>query len=285
MTEPAPAASGTTFGELLRAWRERRHLTQLELSDRADVSTRHLSFLETGRSDPSRDMVLRLADALDVPLRERNTLCHAAGFAPAYSVTPLEAPAMQPVAEAIDRVLRGHEPYPAIAVDRCWNLVAMNDAAALLASDVDDALLDPPANVYRIALHPDGLASRLVNFPEFAHHLLDRLRRDAAVSADPDLAALLSEVEAYPTVRELGPAAVADRSAVVIPMRLRHPRGELALFTTVATFGTPVDVTVDELALETFFPADGQTAERLRVLAGGHRDDGSSREGTGGPGS
>lgn len=259
-------AHATTFAELLRGWRERRRLTQLDLSIAAEVSTKHVSFLETGRSAPSRGMVLRLAETLELPLRERNVLLAAAGFAPAYGNRPLDAPEMQPVRRAIDQVLAGHEPYPAVAVDRCWNVLQMNAAGALLADGVAPELLGPPPNVYRVSLHPDGLASRVVNFAEVAHHLLARLRHDTAVSADPELAALLREVEAYPTVRRLGSVA-PSAGGVVLPLRLRHPRGELALFTTVATFGTPVDVTVDELALETFFPADGETARRLHALA------------------
>lgn len=256
----------TTFGELLRTWRERRRLTQLELSLRADVSTKHISYLETGRSNPSREMVVELAEHLDIPLRERNVLLTAAGFAPAYSRTSLDAPEMQPVRSAIEQVLAGHEPYPAVAVDRYWNIVSMNAAAGLFAAGVDPELMGPPPNVYRISLHPDGLARRVVNFAEFAHHLLARLRHDVTVSVDPDLAALLEEVEAYPTIRELGRPSV-EHGAVVVPVRLRHPRGELSMFTTIATFGTPVDVTVDELALETFFPADAETARRLNELA------------------
>lgn len=256
----------TSFAELLGTWRDRRRLTQQELSLRSGVSTRHLSFLETGKSNPSRRMVLDLAEHLEIPLRERNQLLTAAGFAPVYSRTPLEAPGMAAVRGAIDQVLAGHEPYPAVAVDRYWNVVSMNAAAALFATDVDPALLGPPLNVYRTSLHPDGLAARVVNFPELAHHLLQRLRHDVAVSADPDLAALLAEVQSYPTVRELGRPKV-ERDAVVVPVRLRTPRGELSLFSTITTFGTPVDVTVAELALETFFPADAEAAGRLNALA------------------
>lgn len=258
---------GTDFGRLLRTWRDRRGLTQLQLAGRADVSTRHLSFLETGRSEPSREMVLRLAEHLEVPLRERNGLLQTAGYVPAYDITPLDAPEMAAVTAAIDRILDGHEPCPAVAVDRWWNVVSMNAAASLLADGVADELLEPPVNVYRLSLHPDGLAPRVVNFPQLAHHLLGRLRHDARVSADPDLSALLEEVSAYPTVRELGPRPPPDQQTVVVPVRLRHPRGELAMLTTITTFGTPVDVTVDELALETFFPADDATARRLAALA------------------
>jgi transcriptional regulator with XRE-family HTH domain len=256
----------TTFGDLLRAWRQRRRLTQMDLALGADVSTRHLSFLETGRSAPSRRMALALAEHLDLPLRERNQLLHAAGFSPAFPQRPLEAPEMRPVATAVETILDAHAPNPAIAVDRYWNIVAMNATAAVFAEEVDPTLLGPPTNVYRLSLHPDGLAPRIVDFAELAHPLLAQLRHDVAVSADPDLAALLDEVESYPTVRGL-PRLDPTPGAVVIPVRLRHPVGQLSLFTTITTFGTPVDVTVAELALETFFPADAATAERLVRIA------------------
>lgn len=255
-----------SFGDLLRAWREHRRLTQLDLSIAADVSTKHLSFLENDRARPSREMALQLAEHLRLPLRERNVLLNAAGFAPVYPQRPLDAPEMQQVRSAIDQVLQGHEPYPAIVVDRCWNILDMNAAAALFVEDVAPEALAPRPNAYRIGLHPRGLAPRVVNFTEFANHLLARLRHDAAASGDPQVAALLEEVGSYATTRGL-PRAGVDRRAVVVPIRLRHPTGQLSLFTTVATFGTPVDVTVDELALETFFPADRETGRRLRELA------------------
>jgi transcriptional regulator with XRE-family HTH domain len=255
-----------SFGDLLRAWRRRRRLSQLELSLGAGVSSRHLSFLETGRSSPSREMVLQLGEFLELPLRERNALLAAAGFAPAYPSRPLDAPEMAAVRDAMDLVLRGHEPYPAIAVDRYWNIVAMNAAAGIFAASVDPELLGPPANVYRMSFHPKGLVPRIVNFTEYAHHLMSQLRHDVAVSGDPELTALLREVESYGTVP---PAPPQPRpQSVVLPMRVRHPLGELSVFSVIATFGTPVDVTVSELAIETFFPADAATAERLRQLAG-----------------
>ncbi|MFA9430532.1 helix-turn-helix domain-containing protein [Egicoccus sp. AB-alg2] len=254
-----------SFGDRLRDWRERRRCTQLDLSLATGVSTRHLSFLETGRSRPSRDMVLTLADALDVPLRERNRLLTAAGFAPSYGHRPLQAPELSAVRQAVDTVLRGHLPNPALAVDGRWNLVDMNAAVAVLVDGVAAHLLEPPANVYRATLHPDGIAPRIRNLDEVAHHLLGRLRREVELSGDKALADLLAEVERYPTVRAL-PRHLDVPAEVVLPVRLRHPAGELAFFTTMTTFGTPVDVTVAELAIETFFPFDATTAARLREL-------------------
>jgi hypothetical protein len=210
-------------------------------------------------------MVLGLADHLRAPLRKRNVLWAAAGFAAAYPQRQLDAPELASVRQAIDQVLTGHEPYPAIAVDRVWNLIGMNRGAAVFVEGVAPHVLEPRPNAYRLALHPDGLAPAIVNLPAVVHHLLGRLRHDLEVSADPALRDLLAEVERYPTVHPL-PRAPADGSAVVVPLRLRHPRGELALFSTVTTFGTPVDVTVDEVAIEAFFPHDAVTAERLREL-------------------
>lgn len=270
-TGEAPVRAGTAFGGLLRSWRERRRFTQLDLALAAEVSTRHLSFLETGRANPSREMALALAEHLEIPLRERNELLHAAGFTAVYPRRSLDAPEMAPVSDAIETILAAHEPFPAVAVDRYWDVVEMNAAAVIFADGVDPELLGPPINVYRLSLHPRGLAPRIANFDVFAHHLLRQLRHDVAVSADPDLGALLDEVTAYPDVRPL-PRRAEVPATVVIPMRLRHPAGQLALFTTIATFGTPVDVTVAELALEAFFPADATTARRLADLAESRAD-------------
>lgn len=215
-------------------------------------------------------MVLRLARHLQVPLRERNALLLAAGFAPEYSEQPLDAPEMAVVRAAVDLVLTGHDPYPAIAVDRYWNIVATNPAASVLSEGINEGvaerLLTPEPNVYRMSLHPDGMSSRVLNFAEYAPHLLAQLRHDLAATADPKLAELLDEVESYSTVRGLARTADRQRS-VVIPLRLRHPTGELSLFTTIATFGTPADVTASELAIESFFPADNETAGRLHHIA------------------
>ncbi len=251
-----------SWGELLRDWRQRRRLSQLDLALDAGVSARHLSFLETGRSRPSREMVMRLAEELEVPLRDRNRLLLAAGFAPAYEERPLEAPEMEPVRRAVAQVLTGHEPFPAAVVDRWWNLVAANRNVSLFLEGVDPRLLEPPANVLRVSLHPDGMAPRIANLAEWRGHLLDRLRREVAATADGRLAELLDEVSAFPAP----PAAAPERpaqGAIAVPLRLHDGDRELSFFSTVATFGTAVDVTVAELSIEAFFPADARTATFL----------------------
>lgn len=256
------------IGVLLRDWRARRHLSQLDLALDAGVSTRHLSFVETGRSRPSAELVMLLAEHLDVPLRDRNGLLLAAGYAPAYRQRDLAEPEMGPVREALDRVLASHDPYPALVVDRHWGMVAANSALDLLMAGVAAHLLEPPVNVLRVALHPDGLASRIANLAEWRAHLLDRLGRQAVVSGDPALAALHAELAAYPGGEH---AALPDLAAgsVAVPLRLHDGAGgELAFISTVTTFGTAVDVTVSELSIEAFFPADAATADRLRALAG-----------------
>src|SRR5688500_6624033 len=255
-------ADRTPLGELLRDWRQRRRLSQLDLAVDAGVSARHLSFLETGRSKPSREMVLRLAEELAVPLRDRNRLLLAAGFAPAYEERPLEAPEMEPVRRSVAQVLTGHEPFPAAVVDRWWNLVAANRNVALFLEGVAAELLEPPANVLRVSLHPDGMAPRIANLAEWRGHLLDRLRREVAATADGRLGELLEEVSGYPAPPAAAPERPA-RGAIAVPLRLHDGDRELAFFSTVATFGTAVDVTVAELSIEAFFPADARTAEFL----------------------
>jgi transcriptional regulator with XRE-family HTH domain len=258
----------TAFGALLRDWRRRRRLTQLDLGLRADVSARHLSFLETGRSRPSRDMVLHLAEELDVPLRARNELMTAAGFAPAYTEHDLDDAELAQVRGSLRRILTGHEPHPALLVDGAWNLLAANAGLPVLTALVDQDLLAPPVNVLRLALHPRGVARHVVDLPEYAAHLVSRLRRQAERSARTGLLALLGEVTGY--CRELGLDPHArPRDRVVLPLRLRHPRGgELALFSTVSVLGAPLDVTLDEVAIEAFFPADDRTAAFLRASCG-----------------
>ena len=248
-------------GDLLREWRQRRRLSQLELACEAEISTRHLSFVETGRAAPSREMVMNLAERLDVPLRDRNTLLLAAGFAPVYRERPLADPVLHAAREGIDLILSGQEPYPALAIDRHWTMVASNRAVPPMLTGISGSLLEPPVNVLRLSLHPDGLARRIVNLSEWRAHLLDRLRRQIDVSRDPVLSALMSELRAYPD----GDAdAVETDPGVVVPLRLITEDGVLSFFSTTMIFGTPVDVTLAELAVELFFPADASTMEVLR---------------------
>jgi transcriptional regulator with XRE-family HTH domain len=250
------------IGTLLRDWRVRRRMSQQDLALEAGVSARHVSFVETGRSRPSAEMVIQLAEHLDVPLRDRNTLLLAAGFAPAYAQRDLDEPEMGPVRDAIDRVLRGHEPYPAVVVDRHWGLVAANRAVPLLIEDAAEHLLAPPVNVLRLSLHPDGMAPRIVNLGEWRAHLLDRLGRQAVVSGDPALFALHEELASYPG-GDGGHVPDLEAGAIAVPLRLQVPGGELAFISTATTFGTATDVTVSELAIESFFPADERTARAL----------------------
>jgi transcriptional regulator with XRE-family HTH domain len=249
----------------LRDWRQRRRKSQLDLALDAEISPRHLSFLETGRSRPSRDMVLRLAEKLDVPLREQNELLVAAGFAPVFPERPLDDPTLETARRAIDLVLKGHEPYPALAVDRHWTLVATNAAVAPLLEGTDRSLHEPPVNVLRMSLHPGGLAPRIVNIIEWRSHLFERLRRQIDLTADPTLIDLLQELRSYPIAgMQKAEQPSVDYAGVVVPFRLRAGDGELAFFSTTTVFGTPIDITLSELAIEAFFPADDATAAALR---------------------
>jgi transcriptional regulator with XRE-family HTH domain len=251
-------------GILIRDWRQRRRLSQLDLALEAGVSTRHLSFVETGRARPSAEMVLHLADQLDVPLRERNQLLLAAGYAPQYAARSLEDPEMAHVRDALGRVLSGHEPYPALAVDRRWNLVASNAALGPLLEGASPELLQPPVNCMRLALHPDGIAPRTINLGEWRAHLLHRLERQIALTSDEQLRELLDELQSYPAPDGEYPA---DPTDIMVELRLASDAGELAFFSTVTTFGTAVDITVSELSIEAFFPADAHTARTLTELA------------------
>ena len=256
-----------TVGTLLRDWRLHRRLSQLDLALEAGVSARHVSFVETGRARPSAEMVLNLAEQLDVPLRDRNQLLLAAGYAPVYGQRGLDEPEMGPVREALDLVLAGHEPYPALVVDRHWGMVAANRAVGLLLVGVAPELLEPPVNVLRLSLHPDGIAPRITNLPEWRAHILDRLGRQAIATGDPALAALYAELSELPGGSPPGPLDMAA-GAIVVPLRLRDgDGGELAFISTMTTFGTATDITVSELSIESFFPADARTADALRALA------------------
>lgn len=257
------------IGHLLRDWRQRRRRSQLDLAGDACISTRHLSFVETGRSRPSRELLLHLTDLLDLPLRERNRLLLAAGFAPQFPERPLDAPELRGAREAVQRVLEAHEPYPAVAIDRHWNLVLANAAARRWLAGLPAHLLAPAPNVLRISLHPQGLASSIINLGEWRQHLLHRLRRQVEAGGDAELASLLLELAAHSPLPGEQPAAAPDTpgSDIAVLFRLRSPLGELALLSTLTTFGTPTDVTLSELALEAFYPAEPVTAERLRQLA------------------
>jgi transcriptional regulator with XRE-family HTH domain len=260
-----------TIGHLIRDWRQLRRLSQLDLALEAEISQKHLSFVESGRSVPSRDMVLLLAEHLGVPLRERNALLLAAGYAPVYLERSLEDPGLQAARSAIDLLLKGHEPYPAVAVDRHWTLLAANAMIAPLLTLVEDAdLLRPPVNVLRLSLHPRGIAPAILNLAEWRGHLIARLRQQIRATADPLLAELLTELLSYPV-----PAAPTTKGKlhdeaeppIVVPLKLRLGETVLSLISTTTVFGTPVDVTLSELALETFFPADEATGLALRAIA------------------
>jgi transcriptional regulator with XRE-family HTH domain len=253
-------------GSLLRDWRRRRRLSQLDLALEAGVSARHVSFVETGRSRPSAEMVMLLAEHLDVPLRDRNQLLLAAGYAPIYGQRGLNEPEMGAVRDALDLVLRGHEPYPALVIDRHWGMVAGNGALELLIRGVAPELLEPPVNVLRLSLHPDGVAPRIINLAEWRAHLLDRLGRQAVSTGDPALAALYDELSRLPGG---GPPSTIDPAAgeIAVPLRLRAGDAVLSFISTNTSFGTATDITVAELSIESFFPADAATAAAMRALA------------------
>ncbi|MBB4822154.1 transcriptional regulator with XRE-family HTH domain [Pseudomonas alcaligenes] len=250
-------------GALLRQWRQRRRLSQLDLACDAEISTRHLSFVETGRAQPSREMLLHLAEQLDIPLRERNRLLAAAGYAPLFPQRTLDDPALAGARQAIEQLLKAHEPNPALAIDRQWNLLAANGAVMALIAGASPALLAPPLNVLRLTLHPEGLAPRIVNFGQWRAHLLERLLHDIEVSGDGELQALYDELAAYPAPPATEPLPT---DGVLVPLQLDTPLGVISFISTITVFGTPVDVTLSELALETLFPADPESAERLRQI-------------------
>jgi transcriptional regulator with XRE-family HTH domain len=262
-------ATSRPVGELLREWRQRRRVSQLDLALDAEISPKHVSFIESGRAQPSREMILRLAEHLDVPLRERNSLLHAGGYAPVFGERALDDPALASARAAVDLVLKGHEPFPAIAVDRHWSLVAANGAVGFMLEGVDPSLLAPPTNVLRVSLHPKGLGPRVANFVEWRAHVLERLRRQVDATNDHVLRDLLQELREYPVPQEsdVVPRMPRDYAGVVVPFELRTPAGIMAFFGTTTVFGTPVDITLSELAVEAFFPADDQTARALRGMA------------------
>ncbi|MFJ6569699.1 helix-turn-helix domain-containing protein [Streptomyces sp. NPDC091292] len=265
------AQQPSRVGALLRDWRRRRRFSQLDLALLADTSARHLSCVETGRAHPSRTMLLRLSVALDIPLRERNTLLLAADYAPAYRESGLDDTYMASVRTALGAMLTAHEPYPAVVIDRCWNILTGNRAMSLLMDGIPPSLLEPRPNVYRLTLHPDGLASRLSNLEEVRALALERLLRQVNATGDPELRALYEEVLRYPVPESEGKPeadvpAVAP-SPIEVPLRITTPIGELSMFSTMATFGAPADVTLSELAIELFYPLDEFTTNTLQALA------------------
>ena len=251
----------THVGAQLKSWRERRRLTQLELSSTAGVSTRHLSFIETGRSKPSKDMIIHLSECLEVPLRQRNTLLLAGGHAPAYSESALAETPMSAVSDAINRIVDAHDPYPAVVVDHQWDLIVGNRAVSILTEGAASFLLEPPVNVLRLSLHPEGMAERIVNLAQWRNHVIARLRREVEVTADAQLGALLEELLTYPSGGEWH----ENESSLLVPLRIRAGDTELAMFSTTTVFGTPRDVTLAEIAIECFYPSDRETAEFFRA--------------------
>ncbi|MFJ9538435.1 helix-turn-helix domain-containing protein [Streptomyces sp. NPDC101225] len=263
----AVSPAGKGVGPLLRAWRERRRVSQLELALRADSSARHISFVETGRSRPSEEMVLRLAEHLEVPVRERNALLLAAGYAPHYPETPLDSPELEALREGMERLIQGYEPYPALVVDAMYDVVAANRGVVMLMEGVPEHLLQPPLNVMRLTLHPEGLAPRIRNLREWRGHLLAQMERQIALHRSGPLRALYEEVAAYPV-----PETAADREPAepvpyfALPMRIEHEGRVLSFISSISTFNTPMDVTVAELAIETLLPADPATVKYLHSL-------------------
>ncbi|CAM5740250.1 XRE family transcriptional regulator OS=Streptomyces alboniger OX=132473 GN=CP975_30475 PE=4 SV=1 [Streptomyces alboniger] len=268
--DPAPGTAPTDrgVGPLLRAWREERRLSQLELALRADSSARHVSFIETGRSRPSEEMVLRLAEHLEVPVRERNALLLAAGYAPRYPETPLDDPTLESLREGMERLIQGYEPYPALVVDALYNVVAANRGILMLLDGVPESLLAPPLNAMRLTLHPEGLAPRIRNLREWRGHLLAQMRGQIALRRSERLRALYDEVSAYPVPEEDDEAGqpAEPGACFALPMRIEHEGRTLSFVSSISTFNTPMDVTVAELAIETFLPADPATVKYLHSM-------------------
>ncbi|MGW5329234.1 helix-turn-helix domain-containing protein [Streptomyces sp. NPDC004014] len=272
-TGPSASAASTAdkgqVGRLLRSWRERRRVSQLELALRADSSARHISFIETGRSRPSEEMVLRLAEHLQVPVRERNALLLAAGYAPHYPETPLDDPALDALRDGMERLIQGYEPYPALVVDAGYTVVASNRGIAMLLEGVAEELMTPAPNAMRLTLHPGGLAPRIRNLREWRGHLLAQMERQIALDRSDQLRALYEEVAGYPVPEDApGEEPAGPVAYFALPLRIEHQGRILSFVSSISTFNTPMDVTVAELAIETFLPADPATAKYLHTLAG-----------------
>jgi transcriptional regulator with XRE-family HTH domain len=266
-TDSVRRAAPPAFGEHIRRWRQRRRLSQQGLAEEAEISTRHLSFVETGRSLPSREMVIRLAERLNVPLRERNALLVAAGYAPMYRERALDDPALAAARQAVELILKSHESYPALAVDRHWNLIMANRTVPLLTAGAHPSLLQAPVNVLRLSLHPQGIAPRIENLAQWRNHLFERLRQQIEATGDGTLATLLQELRSYPAPEGNSTHLEGELLGVAMPFRFKtEQHGILSFISTTTIFGTPADITLQELALESFFPADAATAAALRQL-------------------
>lgn len=250
-------------GDHIRQWRQRRRMSQMDLALEAEISTRHLSFVETGRAQPSRRMILTLADRLEIPMRERNVLLVAGGYAPVYPERGLEAPEMHGASEVIDLVLKGHLPYPAFAIDRRWNILSSNRSLPKIYEGVAAELLKPPVNALRLTLHPHGMARKILNLEEWRGHVLSRLRAQIAATADESLGELYAELRGYGGE----PAPTAGEGRPLIPFALMTEAGPMSFLTTTMTFDSPLDVTLSELMIECFFPADAETRERVRLMS------------------
>ncbi len=260
--------SALAVGDHLREWRQRRRMSQLDLALEAEISARHLSFLETGRSTPSREMILRLAEQLGIPARERNVLLVSAGYAPVFSERGLDHPELSAARAAIEQVLEGHKPFPAFAIDRRWNIVASNGALLPMYEGVAPSLMTAPINALRLSLHPEGLAPRIANLGEWRAHLLARVRQQIDLTADPELVDLLKELQAYPAPRpDHGLRGAAAAPGVIVPFQLEVAGRILSFFSTTMVFGTPIDITLSELAVESFYPADAETAAWVRAAS------------------
>jgi transcriptional regulator with XRE-family HTH domain len=252
-----------TAGDLIRFWRNQRRLSQMDLALDANISTKHMSFVETGRSQPSRQLLIHLAQHLDLPIAERNRLLLAGGYAPPYLEQPYDGEVMQPLRESLRRLLEAHQPNPALIVDGLWNLIEANEAASLLWEGVDPELLEPPINMLRLGVHPGGLPrissmTAACNVP-----LINKLKRKSREDADPALGKLIDEVEGY--LPDEPPSGQATQPVVSLELRTRL--GGVRLFTVIATLGAPLEVTAANLAIETFLPMDEESAGRLRELA------------------
>jgi transcriptional regulator with XRE-family HTH domain len=263
LTMTTPPDIQATVGSVLREWRARRRMSQLDLALDAEISARHLSFVESGRSSPSRDLLLKLVERLAMPLRARNRLMLSAGYAPAHADTSFDAPEMTGIRATVDAILEGHNPFPAIAVDNRWTLLQANAAAGALFEGINPAMLAAPLNVLRLSLHSQGLASRIVNLAEWRHHVLERLQLQIEETGDPFLSELLGELSAYPA--PAAQKAHSGHSLLAVPLELRMPGSDrvLRFISTTTVFSTATSVTLSELALECFYPADAETRAAL----------------------